>query len=153
MEKACWDDGIIPAVNGIPLRSRDMLPWNDRSTTIVSSAIMHSFLSIRVSRKSFKKKIQFIASQFIADINHLFFKMGSKPPQSKAKKSKNKTARKLPGNIAKRMREKKLEAQLDNQKWEDAIGSDDISADAKIGEFLCTFFVIDSCRLVLRKGG
>ena len=58
--------------------------------------------------------------------------MGSKPPLSKAKKSKNKTARKLPGNIAKRMREKKMEAVLDNQKWEEATG-EEIPEDVKIG--------------------
>ena len=45
--------------------------------------------------------------------------MGSKPPQSKAKKSKNKTAKKLPGNIAKRWKEKRSEKLEDDKKWEE----------------------------------
>lgn len=43
--------------------------------------------------------------------------MGSKPPESKAKRKSHKTAKKLPGNIAKRFREKRREQQEEEASW------------------------------------
>lgn len=43
--------------------------------------------------------------------------MPSKPPISKAKKAVNRTAKKLPGKIAKRFKQKALKDQIEDERW------------------------------------
>ena len=67
--------------------------------------------------------------------------MPSKPPQSKAKRSANRTAKKLPGKIAKRFKQRALKERYEDEIWSKVeakkVGAEECTAQEKAqGEIL-----------------
>jgi hypothetical protein len=64
--------------------------------------------------------------------------MPSKPPQSKAQKKANRTAKKLPGHVSKKRQKKRLIQQQEDEFWENVVfkkkrGIDEVDQQASAG--------------------